>query len=46
MNEKHLLKVALAQISPVWFDKTKTLKKIKKSISEAAKEQAELIVFG
>jgi len=43
---KNLLKVALAQISPVWLNKEKTLKKIEKSILDAAKENCELIVFG
>ena len=42
----HLLKVALAQISPVWLNKFETLKKVEHSIIEASKEQAELIVFG
>jgi len=41
-----LLKVALAQISPVWLNKEKTIEKIEKSILEAAKENCELIVFG
>ncbi len=41
-----LLKVALAQISPVWLDKIGTLKKIEASIKEAAASSAELIVFG
>ncbi|MGB3607257.1 carbon-nitrogen hydrolase family protein [Psychroserpens sp.] len=42
----HTLKVALAQISPVWLDKNKTLQKVKDAIVEAAKEGVELIVFG
>lgn len=42
----NLLKVALAQISPVWLDKSATIKKIEVSIKDAAKENAELIVFG
>ncbi len=42
----HLLNVALAQISPVWLNKSDTLKKIENTIFEASKEQAELIVFG
>lgn len=41
-----LLKVALAQISPVWLDKAATLEKIKTSIQEAAKAGCELVVFG
>lgn len=40
------LKVALGQISPVWLDKEGTLKKVKSSIIEAAKNGCELIVFG
>jgi len=40
------LKVALAQIAPVWLDKDATLKKVERSIIEAAKEKAELLVFG
>ena len=46
MKDKHLLKVALAQISPVWFNKEKTLEKIENSISDAVQNKAELIVFG
>ena len=42
----NLLKVALAQISPVWLDKEKTLTKIESSIKEASKNNCELIVFG
>ena len=42
----NLLKVALAQISPVWLNKKKTLEKIEQSIVDAAKEDCELIVFG
>lgn len=43
---KNVLKVALAQIAPVWLNKSATLKKIEISIEEAANEKAELIVFG
>ena len=46
MMTDNLLKVALAQISPVWLNKEKTIKKIEKSILDAAKENCELIVFG
>ncbi len=42
----HKLKVALAQISPVWLDKEKTILKIEKTIKDAAQEDCELIVFG
>jgi len=40
------LKVALAQISPVWLNKEKTLQKIEQYISDAGSKNAELIVFG
>lgn len=43
---ENLLKVALAQISPVWLNKAETLKKVKQSIIDASKENCELIVFG
>ena len=42
----HTLKVALAQISPVWLNKVQTLKKVEAAIIEASNEKAELIVFG
>lgn len=40
------LTVALAQISPVWLNKTATLEKVKAAVTEAAENKAELIVFG
>lgn len=43
---ENILKVALAQIAPVWLNMAETLKKIELTIQEAAKEKAELIVFG
>jgi len=43
---KNELKVALAQISPVWLDKEATIKKVENSIAEAGKQGCELIVFG
>ncbi len=46
MKDNHLLKVALAQIAPVWLNKNKTLRKIEKQIGKAAKKEAELIIFG
>lgn len=42
----HLLKVALAQISPVWLQKEQTLQKIHNQITEAGKQGCELIAFG
>lgn len=46
MKKENVLKVALSQISPVWLDKVRTLRKIEHYILEAAKNAAELIVFG
>ncbi|RLD29129.1 MAG: carbon-nitrogen hydrolase family protein [Bacteroidetes bacterium] len=46
MKKENLLKVALAQIAPVWLNKSETLQKIKVQIADAAKNKAELIVFG
>lgn len=43
---ENLLKVALAQISPVWLNKSETIKKIEATIEEVAKEKTELVVFG
>jgi nitrilase len=40
------LKIAMAQIAPVWLDKSATLQKIENSINDAANERCELIVFG
>ena len=40
------LKVALAQIAPVWLDKKATLEKIEATLLEATKAEAELVIFG
>ncbi len=45
-NPSQYLKVALAQIAPVWLNKNATLDKIYAAMEAAAKEKAELIVFG
>jgi len=46
MSNSNLLKVALAQISPVWLRKSQTLEKVKQTISEASDHGAELVIFG
>ncbi len=46
MQNNHLLKVALAQIAPVWLNKLKTIEKIKNYISEAGDKDCDLVVFG
>lgn len=43
---KNDLKVALAQIAPVWLNKPKTIEKIENTILEAASNKSDLIVFG
>ncbi len=40
------LKVALAQIAPIWLNREKTLNKIIEWTNNAAKQKAKLIVFG
>ncbi len=40
------LKVAVAQMAPVWLNKPATLKKVIEKIDEAAEQDTELIVFG
>ncbi len=44
--ENNTIKVALAQIAPVWLNRKATLEKISSRIDEAAKHGANLIVFG
>ena len=43
---QNYLKVALAQIAPVWLNKAVTLQKILQCMKEAASKKAELLVFG
>ena len=45
MTKDHL-KVALAQIAPVWLNRKKTLEKVKEYVAEAGDQKARLIVFG
>ena len=40
------IKIAMAQISPVWLNKSGTMKKIISSVEEAGKKKCDLIVFG
>jgi nitrilase len=40
------IKVGLAQISPVWLNKQKTLDKVLGYVTDAGKEECDLIVFG
>lgn len=45
-SKNDTLSVALAQISPVWLNKNKTLQKIEATIEQAGKKNCELIAFG
>ena len=38
--------VAMAQLAPVWLNKAGTIEKVKEALLEAAKKNADLIVFG
>ncbi|MEO9482097.1 MAG: carbon-nitrogen hydrolase family protein [Ekhidna sp.] len=40
------LKIALAQIAPIWLNREKTLEKVIKWMSDAAEQGAQLVVFG
>jgi len=46
MMDLNILKVGLAQISPVWLDKNRTREKIKSYIEEAGSKDCDLVVFG
>ncbi|MFT6731977.1 MAG: nitrilase [Polaribacter sp.] len=45
-TNKESLKVAIAQIAPVWFDRDKTLNKVIEFVDQAAQQACELVVFG
>ena len=45
-NGNDRLKVGMAQISPVWLDKEKTLEKVVSYIQNAGREKCDLTVFG
>ncbi len=46
MSSKDHLKVALAQIAPVWLNQKATIDKIIGYVAQAGKAQADLVVFG
>lgn len=41
-----LLRIALAQIAPVWFDRDRSLAKVNERIAEAADDGCDLVAFG
>ena len=46
MTSKHELKIAIAQIAPVWLNKSATIEKIESYMRQAGTAGAELVVFG
>lgn len=46
MKKENILRVALAQIAPIWLDQVATTDKIISYIDKAGKEEADLVVFG
>ena len=46
MRSAETLRVALAQIAPVWLDRGKTVAKVAEYIRDAAAESADLVAFG
>lgn len=46
MSDSNLLKIGLAQISPIWLNKELTREKIRTYIVEAGSEGCDLVVFG
>jgi nitrilase len=46
MLERGTLKIALAQIAPIWINRNATTKKIEEYVNMAANEEADLVVFG
>ena len=45
-NEADKLKIGLAQISAIWFNREKTLQKVIEFVKKAAEQNCELVVFG
>jgi nitrilase len=45
-KQNNILKVALAQMSPVWLNKSLTITKILDKMNEAGEQGSELIIFG
>jgi len=46
MNHSNLVKIGLAQISPVWLNKNLTINKVKSYIDQAGSEKCDLVIFG
>jgi len=46
MSDSDKLQVSLAQISPVWLDRSATLEKVGDYIGQAADQGSQLVAFG
>lgn len=46
MKQENILSIALAQISPVWLNKQKTIDKVISYIDQAGAKDCDLVVFG
>ncbi len=46
MKNTNLLKVAMAQIAPIWLNKSQTTQKIEEYIIQAGQKKCDLVVFG
>jgi len=46
MQKSNTLKIGMAQISPVWLNKDKTLEKITLFVKKAGSQKCDLVVFG
>ena len=44
MSDSGKLRVSLAQISPVWLDRTATLEKVENYISQAADQGSQFVI--
>lgn len=46
MNHSNLIKIGLAQISPVWLNKKLTINKVKSYLAQAGSEKCDIVIFG
>ena len=46
LNSDKIVKIGMAQISPIWLDKKRTIEKIIDQMDSAGKQHCDLIVFG
>lgn len=46
IRDEDLLVVGIAQLAPVWLDRTATLSKVEAAIEQAAADGCTLVVFG